>query len=116
MVRDASERWECGSSSSEGAAVESHLCFRRTVDVGFVLSSLFFFVSFGHDCAVCPSSGLTVVLVGCYIYIAGRKPVSRGGGRRQAGGSLVRLVGHLPVRFGPWVSLCQEGISSATII
>ena len=36
----------------------------------------FFFCSFGLVCAVCPSIGFKRVLVGCYIYIAGRKPVS----------------------------------------
>lgn len=33
--------------------------------------------SFGRDCAVCPSDELHVVSGGCYINIAGRKPVSR---------------------------------------
>ena len=55
-------RW----NSLEGAAVANLLRFRRTVFVGVVyFLFLFFFVSFGLDCAVCPSSGL--LSVGCYI-------------------------------------------------
>ena len=38
---------------------------------------LFSYFSLGLGCAVCPSGDLTVVLCGCYINIAGRKPVSR---------------------------------------
>ena len=57
--------------------VASHLCFRRTADVSFAFSSLFFLVPFELDCVVCPSSGLAVVSVGCYINIARRKPVSK---------------------------------------
>jgi hypothetical protein len=34
------------------------------------------FVSFGLCCAVCPSGGINLVSVRCYINIAGRKPVS----------------------------------------
>jgi hypothetical protein len=33
--------------------------------------------SLGLDYVVCPSNGLRVVSCGCYINIAGRKPVSR---------------------------------------
>ena len=67
----------CGGFSLEGTAVVSHLVFRRIVDVSFLFSSLFFFVSFGHDCVVCPGSDLVVVSVGWYINIAGRKTISR---------------------------------------
>jgi hypothetical protein len=41
----------------------------------FLFSSSF--VSFGLWCAVCPSGDLHLVSVGCYINIAGRKPISR---------------------------------------
>ena len=43
---------------------------------------------FGRACAVCPSSGLEVVSVGCYIYIAGRKPVSCKGNKYRKSGIL----------------------------
>ena len=39
--------------------------------VSDLFSFFLFSVSFGHDCVVCPSYGLAVVLVGCYINIAG---------------------------------------------
>ena len=42
----------------------------------FSLLCSFLFL-FGRNCAVCPSIASTVVSVGCYINIAGRKPVSR---------------------------------------
>ena len=57
--------------------VAIHLYFRRTTVIGFVFSSLFFFVSCWAFCVVCPSCDFVVVSVGCYINIAGRKPVSR---------------------------------------
>ena len=42
-----------------------------------LVSFSFSVISFGLACAVCPSIGLSVVSCGCYIYIAGRKPISR---------------------------------------
>ena len=57
----------------------SHLRFRRSTDVGFVFFSLpLFFLLLGLVlCCFSPSGGSKVVSCGCYINIAGRKPVSR---------------------------------------
>ena len=60
----------------EGAAVASHLCFRRSANVGFVFFFLLFFFFWAWLCCFSPSNGFNVVLCGCYINIAGRKPVS----------------------------------------
>ena len=59
-----------------GAVVATHLS-----SVDLPLSALFFFFlslifSLGLDCAVAPAV-VSVVSVGCYINIAGRKPISR---------------------------------------
>ena len=63
-----------GGTSSEGASVERHHLL--------VILSLFFLVSFPFCWACsrcCPSTLLfgTLVWCGCFIYKAGRKPVSR---------------------------------------
>ena len=53
--------------------------FRRTADVGFVFSSLFFLCFLlGVIVLFAPAVALQLY-VGCYINIAGRKPVSRDG-------------------------------------
>ena len=63
---------------SEGAAVASHFRFRRSADFGFVFFSLPLFFLLGLVlCCFTPSSGFEVVSCGCYINIAGRKPISR---------------------------------------
>ena len=73
MVRGNLEAYEHGGNSTEGAS-------RLLEIVAFVDLALLAFVSldfsFGLDCDVCPSSGLTVVSGGCFINITGQKSVS----------------------------------------
>ena len=62
--------------SSEGAAVAGHLRFGRSGVVGiFSLSFLLFFI-LGLIVLFAPAVFI-VVSGGCYINIAGRKPISR---------------------------------------
>ena len=58
-----------------GAAVAGCFSFRSSGAAG-ISFSCFSLVFSGHDCAVCPSDDLLAVLGGCYINIAGRKPIS----------------------------------------
>jgi hypothetical protein len=65
-----------GGNSPKGAVVADHLRFRRSAGLGIVFFSFSLFSFFFFWACLCYGLQQFVVSCGCYINIAGRKPVS----------------------------------------